>query len=106
MSRRWQAGWEGDVNGLRMRVVPGSRGPDDLRLEWHLNGGWRPADVTWGLVLADFIGENEDVLHPPPQRGGDYYLMHLRHARRHGWATAAAGLRVAASRPAQQEMFS
>jgi hypothetical protein len=104
--RRFQAGQEYTISGLQFRVVAGKKGPDDLRLEvMNDAGNYRPVLMSLGLFLADFFGENEDYLYPPPGAGGDYYISECWRARRQGWEEAALHLvrQKAAKRARERE---
>jgi hypothetical protein len=101
MTRRWQPHWRKTVAGLPLRVVPGYKAPDDLRLEWLTPDGWRPVTMAAGAILADFWYENEEVLYPPPAAGGHYYLSYVNQAAHEGWEVADA--RLLAERQAKQE---
>lgn len=91
--RRFEAGQEYTMSGLQFRIVEGYKSPDDLRLEVLTDAGdYMPVKMTLGLFLADFFGENEDYLYPPPGEGGDRYISECWHARRRGWKEAAARL--------------
>lgn len=97
--RRWKAGDELVVDGLHFRVVQGAKSPEDLRLELELGSGWRPVNMSWGALMADFFFENEDVLYPPEERhlhgriGGQYYLNYCARAAREGWQESDYGMR-------------
>lgn len=93
-SGRWRAGDERDIDGLRFRVTQGVKSPDDLRLDVKADGSWRAVHMRLGAFLADFFFENEDVLYPPPAKGGRKYLTYLRDATRYGWTKADAVLRI------------
>ena len=93
--RRWKAGDEGYCNGIQWRVTPGRKGPDDLRLEMHINGEWQPAKMEIGFLMADFFFENEHVLYRRSDgyRGGYEYLKELHNAARYGWENTQQKLR-------------
>lgn len=96
--RRWQPYDTGEVDGVRFRVVPGVKKPGDLRMDWWLEGRWVPAPMSWGALLGDFFYDNEQFLYPPMPnnrlKGGEKYVLFVRHAGRHGWRSAMAGLRA------------
>ena len=89
--RRWRDGWQATIDGIPMRVVQGYKSPDDLRMEWHVDGRWIPVRMNVGAVLADFFYENEDHLYPSGA-GGRKYLGFLHEAARHGWRQAVGRL--------------
>lgn len=91
--RRWTADRTVNINGLRFRAVTGYKHPKDLRLEVLQEVGWRPVPMLVGAMLADFFGENEDVLYPPPAAGGRKYMGYLWDAYQTGWQSADARLR-------------
>lgn len=92
--RRWREGQEFDFDGLRFRVCRGKKAPADLRLDVMTGGTWRAVHMRLGAMLADFFYENEDVLYPPPAKGGRKYLDYCRDAAKHGWEKAEAVLRI------------
>lgn len=98
--RRFSAGDQFELGGLRFRVRAGQkepRGPgEDLVLDWLTpEHGWKAVPGSAGALIADFICENEGVLYPsPPFEGADKYRKYLTHAIRHGWMKAEAGLRL------------
>lgn len=100
--RRWGE-CEFELAGQRFRVQRGVKSPDDLRLDWYTPTGWRAVPMSPGAMMADFFFENEDVLYPPDMgnQGGSKYIALLRHAARHGWQKANAGL--LAERAAKQD---
>lgn len=93
MSRRWWAGQEGYVGGMLFRVVPGAKGPNDLRLDWRIQGIWRPVPMKVVAFMTDFFYDNEDALYPPPAQGGEFFITYLRQATVHGFKDADRGLR-------------
>lgn len=92
MSRRWFEGWSGEIGGVRFRIVQGVKSPEDLRLDWLVEGSWIAVPMKVGGFLADFFCENEDILYPPPAKGGRKYIEYLRWSARHGVDKAQAGL--------------
>lgn len=96
--RRWQEGDSVEVSGVAFRIVLGRKwapnGGQDLRLETLTAAGWRPVDMALGFFLADFFGENEDVLYPPGDgnKGGRMYLGRCSVAYRDGWEVAVGKL--------------
>ena len=93
--RRWRAGDRFWCDEVEYRVMPGRKGPDDLRLEHYVNGEWRPVKMETGFLLADFFFENEHVLYPRAKgyRGGYEYLRAIQHATRYGWESTQQQLR-------------
>ena len=82
-------------NGILLRVVPGKKSAEDLRLEWQIPGGeWRAVTMATGAIMADFWYENEDVLYPRAAgfKGGEKYAQYLGVAMREGWGVADATL--------------
>lgn len=77
---------------MQFRIVRGAKSPDDLRLDWYIDGHWIAVPMMVGGFLADFFGENEDVLYPPPAKGGAKYIEYLRWSWKHGVDRAQAGL--------------
>ena len=89
MSTSWKAGDSGVIDGIPWRIRRGNQHPDDLILDWRIGGEWRAVSMEVPLFLADFLCNNEDVLHPPPrQLGGDKLLRACRQAWRAGWEHA------------------
>lgn len=108
MTRRWNAETNFELAGMQFRVVHGVKAPDDLRLDWLVRdvqgiGHWITVPMSVALMLCDFFFENEDVLYPPPAKGGKYFLDYVRVACRSGWEKAQAGIRMA--RQAKQGLF-
>lgn len=97
--RRWQAHQAFALAGQRFRVRAGYKSPEDLCLEWDIDGKWVAIPMSVGLMLNDFFYENEDVLYPKERgfKGGDYWRTYARHAERHGWQKAWAGVEAAKS---------
>lgn len=99
--RRWRPDGEPFwCDGIQYRVVPGRKGPDDMRLEKHLNGEWQPVRMEAGFMLADFFFENEHVLYPRAKgyRGGFEYLKAIQFAAQNGWESTQRQLREQQSR--------
>jgi hypothetical protein len=113
--RRWQPG-EFDFDGVRFRIVRGKKvtklgeSGKDLRLDIKTPAGWRPVHMRLGAFLADFFGENEEILYPPftpegyktPWQGGRKYLNYLRAAWQYGWEKAEGELQRERS---QKDLF-
>jgi hypothetical protein len=80
-----------------MRVVPGSKGPGDLRIEWLTPEGWRPIEMGAMFLLADFFAENEDTLSMGRdhwrQSAYQYLLTELASAMREGWRVPTEKIR-------------
>lgn len=93
-TRRWYAGQSFSIDDMHFRVVAGKKGPDDLRLDQLVDGKWVAVRMAVGGMMADFFFENEEVLYPPPAKGGKKYLDYVRDAARFGWERAEAALRV------------
>lgn len=104
MSRRFKAGDQFKIDGVHFRVREGDkpvrggsrRGEHghDLVLEW-----WLPNEDRWVrptfaplALMVDMLCENEDVLYPPPAKGGEYLIEHLLTARHGGHEMAAREL--------------
>jgi len=102
VTRRWKAGMAGDCGGIPWRIVPGRKGPGDLRLELFANGQWLAVKMDLGFLMADFFFENEELLHPPAKGnlGGSMYTGHCLMAIAHGWETARQWLAVQRERAA------
>ena len=102
MDRRWSPGMVLSIDGLSIRVVPGKKADGDLRLEWRVDGRWRPVTMTSVAVLADFFADNEDwhfdarTAHARSwtNPGGEYFLEFLREAATGGWRGADARLQA------------
>jgi hypothetical protein len=96
--RRWQEGEPFETgDGLLWRVARGQKTPGDLVLLVRGTQRWNKIKMATGLLIADFMTENEDVLRdegyfPPSADGGRYYLRHLEMAARHGWRAVAEKL--------------
>lgn len=99
MIRRWKAGDKLCVSGIWFRIEPGKKqarvsGGQDLRLEAWSGRAWVPVEMALGAFLADFFYENEEVLYPPPNMGGQYYIEYVCNEAAHrGWVTAALNIR-------------
>lgn len=87
---RFAAGDQFTFNGVRFRIVHGTKRPGDLRIEWLGDGGfWVPLSFEPVAFLVDFFFENEDRLYPrPTYQGGDYFMAFLRSSVRHGYRHA------------------
>jgi len=83
-------GDDGDIGGIRWRIVQGNKGPTDLILELEGRTGFAPARMALGGLMADFFYQNEERLYPRTfgYRGGELYLDFLRVALRRGWRQA------------------
>lgn len=109
MNRRWRAGMSfrtGD--GLDWQVIPGRKRPSDLVLQVWTRSGWQHVKMETGFLLADFFGENEDVLRGEgyfsgTAEGSGYYLRHCRLAASEGWSAAATRLNTEREARRQRE---
>lgn len=82
------------MDGVRFRVTEGRKAAGDLRMEWlGASGEWQPMTFLPVFALCDFFYENEDVLYPPPAKGGDYFRQAVCFAMRDGWRIQADRLR-------------
>lgn len=91
--RKFLEGMRFTCDGQHYRVAAGSKSPNDLKLEWHVDGWWRPVRMQTGFFLADFFYENEDVLrerYPGVKlfEGGEMYQRLSRVAGREGYEVA------------------
>jgi hypothetical protein len=87
--RRFHTEWRDEVSGIELRAVRGHKAPDDLRLEWWIEGsGWRAVEMRAAAIMCDFFAENEDVLYPPPARGKNYFLGYIHDATNRGYFDA------------------
>lgn len=108
--RRWHAGWQMEIDGVRFRVRRGKktpRGPgEDLVLEWFVGGRWQPIKLRIAALITDFCFENEDVLYPPSQfKGGMDCVEYLKTAVVYGWDKADALLNVERHQKPQQSLL-
>lgn len=91
---------------MQFRVVPGSKAPGDLRLEWSAPGGWEPVPMAAAALVSDFMVANEAHLMTTPAGAhrripaDEYWFGYLRHAVVRGWDQADAQLQ--AQRPPAQ----
>lgn len=98
--RHFKAGDAFIVGGINFRVVEGCKKPkvpgaQDLRLDWYVGERWQPVTLDPIFLVVDMICENEDVLYPFPQRGGEEVITYLRLAKNAGWRKAVAKLHKA-----------
>ena len=93
--RRFRAGDEFEAGGVRFRCTAGHKGPGDVRLDWCINGRYEPVLCDALLAAFDCIAENEDVLYPHPNRGGEEVLRYFKIARISGWREATRLLYLA-----------
>ena len=92
--RRFTSGDNFELGAVRFRVERGSKSPDDLRMDWNVNGRWVAVPMSALFLLTDFLWENEHVLYPPSSgnQGGEKLFEALRRARNHGWEAATGYL--------------
>ena len=94
--RRWAPTDPWSVGSSTFRVIPGAKGPDDLRLERWTVQGWRPIKMAETFVEADFFHENEQWLEQARDHwrrpGGSYFLEQLLLAVQGGWTKPARRL--------------
>lgn len=80
---------EGDLSGVRWRIVTGKKGPGDLRLDL-LAPRWVPVSMALGFLFADFYAQNEETLYPRAAgySAGDRYMHFVNGAAFLGWEVA------------------
>ena len=79
---------------MQYRLVRGRKGPNDLVLQWRYLGDWRPVELDHVAVIVDAIADNENVLYPPPARGGAKVYGFVRQALKDGWRPAVHDLHL------------
>jgi hypothetical protein len=89
----FRAGMSFFIAPFEYRVVPGKKDPNDLVLEVLKAGTWHKVTMDHAFLYADFFYENEEVLYPPPYRGGHYFLRRLKDAAVLGWRHEAQRLK-------------
>jgi hypothetical protein len=110
-SRRFQACDPFPVDGIWYRIRTGSKGTGDLRLDWYVPSGpdqkaaWRPVSLEHAALHVDFIHDNENVIHPPPEAGGAYVLKFLRQVFSEGWRQANHDLHLQRNRKHSPELY-
>ena len=92
--RRFHDGEVFDIPPMQYRVVRGKKGPDDLRLDWRWATDWRPVELDHVAIIVDAIADNENVLYPPPARGGAKTWTFVQTAFKHGWRKARHDLHL------------
>jgi hypothetical protein len=97
--RRFSAGFTCSIPPFDYRLIPGKKGPDDLRLEWRWNdegrvSPWRPVELDHVFLIVDAIADNENYLYPHPAAGGDYVRRFVMAALRDGWRQARYDLHL------------
>lgn len=87
----------GTVSGIDLRIVQGSKAPDDLRLDAHINGEWVPLRMELAFFLVDFFAENEQALKAHrsfwKENGDAYFMKHVIQAWKEGWKVPAMAVR-------------
>lgn len=86
--RRFHDGDEFEIPPMQYRTVRGKKGPNDLRLDWRYIGEWRPVELDHVGLIVDAVADNENVLYPPPAKGGAKVYAFLCTALREGWRKA------------------
>jgi len=114
-ARRFSAGQTFTFDGIKFRVVEGVKRQKftgktgDLRVDWWSEElrRWVPIRMQTVGFLVDFFFENEDFLYPPHLgfKGGEKVMKYLRHAVRHGFEKAEAGLRAEREMKDQPGLF-
>jgi hypothetical protein len=91
--RRYRAGQRFTRDGVHYRIVAGVKGPDDLRLEWRVEGRWLPVSMEHAALHVAVMGDNEVFLYP---HGSGYgkLLGFLHIAARYGHQAAVERLRL------------
>lgn len=106
MTRRFCDGWHREYDGLHLRVRAGRKAPDDLVMEMFVGGEWKIVSMGLVAILTDFLCENEDVLYPPPAKGGDKFMGFLARAKLFGHDNAIQQLEAEKANKRQQEALS
>ena len=93
--RRFKAGDRFQIDGIWYRLIPGRKGPSDLRLEWYMPVmKWRAVTLDHAALILDAISDNENVLYPPPAAGGGKVVQFVRQVFREGWGKAVYQLQM------------
>lgn len=108
--RRFKAGDTFRLDEVDYRVRQGVKHQDDLRIEWCINGEWRPISLDSVFLIVDMIAENEDVLYPPRNDGrgplgGEMVIRAVKTARIRGWRKAVAELHEQRARKNDPEAY-
>lgn len=103
--RRFVAGQTMTVGCVPFRVATGRKTRGDLRLDWRVDGTFVPVELPAVFLIVDFVSENEDVLYPHPNRGGEELLRYLKIARIDGWQRAVDMLHLARVRKGYDNEF-
>lgn len=91
------------AGGVEFRVSGGRKGNGDLRLDWRIDGYWKPVVLDAVFAVMEFVTENEDRLYPYPARGGEEVLRYMRIARVQGWREASRLLHLARVRKVERD---
>ena len=65
------------AGGLKIRMLQGGKGPDDIKVQIATYGGsWLTLTYTAWCLLGEIFGDNEDRIYPPEEgkEGGDMLL--------------------------------
>jgi hypothetical protein len=87
---------------MQYRLRFGTKGVDDLKLEWRHVSDWRPVELDHVALIVDAIADNENVLYPPPAAGGGKVWAFVRCAFRDGWLVARCQLHEERARKAER----
>lgn len=100
---RFVAGTAFNIRGFEVRLVPGHKAPDDLRLDVRSRDWHTVRFDTLGL-LFDALYENEHRLYRPSlgHQGGEKLRDYITNAIRYGHDKAATELRLEQSAKAQR----
>jgi len=92
--RRFHEGEQFEIGNVQYRVVRGKKGPDDLRIDRRFATDWQPVTLDDTFLILDFIADNENVLYPPPAKGGAKVLEAVKIALQFGWRRARHDLHL------------
>ena len=86
-----------NIGGIFVRIVPGRKGPGDMRLEICRNWGhqsWVPVKMALVAYMTEFFFLNETLLYPPEGgfKGGEKFMDFLDQAAYEGYEVATAEL--------------